>query len=108
MKQFKSCFTICLLFVFTHVTLFAQDNFTEYDSEPAGIAYEQSYYTAHWSAYVPIALLVLAGIAFGIADQNHSSTHSSDYSKYNGLGPLRKSSSSSYSRYSYSKGSYSH
>ncbi len=64
----------------------AEENYypaEEYDL--TGEAYVQSSYNSHWSAYVPIALIVGAAIWFGIADT--TSTDSSSHSK-DGLGSL--------------------
>lgn len=72
------------------------------ECEPCGEAYSQGSCTAHWSAYVPIVLIVGAAIWFGVADGNSSS--SSNSNSKDGLGSLasskRRSSSHSYSSYS--------
>lgn len=62
-------------------------------------AYSESCYQAHWSAYVPIAILVAAAIFWGIADTKDSDYRSSD--SQNGLGRLR------HSKKSYSSSEYS-
>ncbi|MBA2368741.1 MAG: hypothetical protein H0V82_06930 [Candidatus Protochlamydia sp.] len=72
-----------------------------YDSEDC--AYMQSSHAAHWSAYVPIAALIAAGICWSLADKNHScaSSHCNSNS-YNGLGPLDRTSNYNCSCYSLS------
>lgn len=77
------------------------------DCDTCGEAYSQSSYTAHWSAYVPIAVLIAAGIWFGVADsKSDDSSSSSDSSSHDGLGSLGSKSSSYKSCSSYSSGGY--
>lgn len=66
-----------------------------------GSAYLESNQAAHWSAYVPIGIMVVAAIWFGVADRHHEHESSSS---------SRSSSSGSYShsRSSYSYGCHCH
>lgn len=66
------------------------------DCDTCGDAYAQSSCSAHWSAYVPIALVVAAAIWFGVADGKSDDSSSSGSSSHDGLGSLgsRRSSSS--------------
>lgn len=64
-------------------------------------AYGESSHSAHWSVYIPIAVLVGAAVWFGMADykkEKHDSSNSKD-----GLGSIanskRISSSNKYSSY---------
>lgn len=62
-------------------------------------AYADSVYSAHWSAYVPITVLIAAALFFGAADKNRSSNSSSSKDALGSLGKSSKKHSSS-SRYS--------
>jgi hypothetical protein len=95
--------TWLLLLVCITNNIQCQENTYFVGEDATGSAFEQSSYTAHWSAYIPITLLIAAGIYFGIADQNDSScSSSSGYGRKNGLGCLRDGkNSSSYSNSHY-------
>jgi hypothetical protein len=90
------------------------------DSDNSGEAYSQSSCSAHWSAYVPIAVMIAAAIWFGVADGKSDDSSSSNNSGHDGLGSLgsrsgsshrsssSSSSSSTYSSSSSSSGYHSH
>lgn len=48
-------------------------------------AYQASCCSAHWSAYVPIAALIIVGICFGLADKKDQSSGS----MHTHLGPCK-------------------
>ncbi|CUI17286.1 conserved putative membrane protein [Candidatus Protochlamydia naegleriophila] len=113
MQIIRTCVTLTLFFVLATHSVYGQPSYSqeyEYD-DYSNSAYTQSCYSAHWSAYVPIAALLAAGVFWAIADKHHSSHHSSHASSrsgsHHGLGPMEGYSSSDYSSYSYGTG-YSH
>ena len=83
-----------VLLTLSNASLFSQD-LSSYEAEEQG-AYLASQQAAHWSAYVPIVVIVGATIFFGVADQSHKSTsshsESSGHEKYSRI----QSSVSSY------------
>lgn len=106
-----------LLFTLVNSSIQGQSTNNQ-DEENYSSAYMQSSQTAHWSVYIPIAILVVAAIYLGIADK--SSDHSSYSDSQDALGSIDNSkrhstsgSGNSYSHYSsrnsnsYSSG-YSH
>ena len=102
---------LTLLFAFVTTSIHSQSTCNQDETE-CGSAYAEGSYTAHWSVYVPIAIIVVAAIGFTISDKSH---HSSDYSdSQDGLGSIENSKrnshnrSSSYSASSYSRSGYSH
>lgn len=48
------------------------------DSEDDASAYYGSARAAHWSAYVPIGVLIVAAIFMGFADKDHSHPNKND------------------------------
>ena len=56
-------------------------------------AYMESYHSAHWSIYIPIAAYAAAAIFLGIADTTH--TEHNAHSRLGGLGPIESYSGSS-------------
>lgn len=114
MQIIRKFVTLALFLVLTTQSVYGQPSYNqeyEYD-DYSDSAYMQSSHTAHWSAYVPIAALLAAGVLWAIADKHHSSHHSSHSSSrssdsHHGLGPMESYSSSDYSSYSYGTG-YSH
>lgn len=105
---------VMLTLLFALVTSSIQgQNCCDQDDE-CGCAYTQGSQTAHWSVYIPIAILVVAAIWFGVSDRNHD--HSSYSDSQDALGSIDNSkrnsfrSSGSYrsSIYSRSQGGYSH
>ncbi len=47
------------------------------NQEECGDAYAENGRTAHWSAYIPITLMIAAAIFFGFADKKHDKCSSS-------------------------------
>ena len=83
-------------------TVNAQEYETEYfayENDQSAEAFAQSSYNSHWSAYVPIALMVGAIIWFAVADNSASGYDSSD--SKNGIGSIARRGRS-HSRYSHS------
>lgn len=120
MKKFRSFIALTLVLALTTSTIYSQEPYNQ-ENESYSSAYMQSSHTAHWSVYIPIAILVGAAIWFGMADSKRDRHHSSD--SQDGLGSIANSkrhsapshTSSSYKNHhsksssaSYSKGSYSH
>lgn len=89
---------LCLSFVTQSVYGQTQDC----EECECGDAYSQSSSTAHWSVYIPIALLVGGAIWFGVADSSSSGSFAScsdsgscsSGSGGNGLGSMASSSRS--------------
>lgn len=114
MPIIRKCVTLTLFFALISHSIYGNSPYNpQYDYDDyEDSAYMQSSQTAHWSAYVPIAALLAAGIFWAIADKHHSSHHNSHSSSrssgsQHGLGPMQSYSSSGYSSYSYGTG-YSH
>lgn len=112
MNQLRQSMIIVLCIMFTLSSLQGQEicHQEKEEEEVCSEAYLQSSYTAHWSVYIPITLLVAAAIYFGLADQKHHDPSSSDpqdglgcivHSKR--IGNLKYSSSYKNSSYSYSR-----
>lgn len=104
---------LTLLFALFTTSIQGQDDF-DLDDDP-GSAYAESSQTAHWSVYIPITILVVAAIWFGVSDRNHnSSSYSSD--SQDALGSIENSKRNPYHRsksfgprsYRNSRGSYCH
>lgn len=89
MQKIQKWVVFTLLFTLLMTTIQAQDSYDQED-EAAGSAYVQSSQSAHWSVYVPITILVVAAIWFGVSDKDHN-----DHSKYtdsqDGLGSIDSS-----------------
>lgn len=94
MKKLHQLITLGLVLTFATVSIYGQDP-QDQEEETQSAAYMESRNTAHWSIYIPIAILVGTAIWFGIADQ-HQGDHSSD--SQDGLG--RMDSSKRISRHS--------
>jgi hypothetical protein len=91
MEKLRKSIALTLLFTLAMTSLQGQSTYNEVDNAYSP-AYMESNYTAHWSAYVPIGVMIAAAIWFGIADRKHDDTSSSSGSH----------SSSSRSGYSHS------
>ncbi len=112
MQIIRTFVTLTLFFVLVTHSAYGQPSYSQdYEyNDYSDSAYTQGCYTAHWSAYVPIAALLAAGVLWAIADKHHSShhsSHSSSRSSRHGLGPMESYSSSDYSNYSFGVG-YNH
>ncbi len=96
MKKLRKLLLFTLFFAFI-TSLQAQD--CNPDDENYSDAYMESRNAAHWSAYVPITILVVAAIYLGFADNDHRGNNCSD-TYDDGLGSLgtRGSYYSGYSR----------
>ena len=118
MKKFRSLITLTLVLAFSTSSIYGQTSDAQ-ECEECGSAYMQSSRSAHWSAYIPIAVLVGAAIWFGLADRNSDDEDSSG--SQDALGSIDNSrrhgscvsGSDSWSKGYYrakalSKGSYSH
>ncbi len=105
MRIFRNC--LLSLFIISSIgnLAHAQDPCYYQECDSTGEAYAQSSYNCHWSAFVPLALIVGAAIWFGVADGNSSNDSSSD--SKNGLGSLARSRRSSSYHSSRSHGSHS-
>lgn len=73
-----------LVFALTTSSIYGQDSC--YAEEVPCTAYIQGTHTAHWSVYIPIAILVGVAIWFGLADRKES-RHDS-YDSQDGLGSI--------------------
>ena len=105
MQILRKWTTLALVFALTITSVQSQPLQVE-EEPPYSAAYTQSHQAAHWSAYIPIGIMVAAAIWFGVADQqpNNSDSSFSGRSKYRS-----KSRSGSYSSKSeYSSGSHAH
>jgi hypothetical protein len=102
MQKLRKFLMLTFFFVLVTHSVYGQPSNQECENY-VDSAYIQGSQVAHWSAYVPIAVFVAAGIFLGIADNNHKSSNS--HASYDGLGPLE-----SYSSYSgrYSGSGYGH
>lgn len=96
MQKFYKIMTLTLLCVMPLTAIQSQEyTSNQYTNnaccgEPeASCAYNDSCRTAHWSVYVPIGIVVVAAVLFGLADGTSSSTSGSQ----NGLGSMKHSSS---------------
>lgn len=106
MKKLHSLVALTLALTLAASSIYGQDpdcqEGTDYSS-----AYVEGSNTAHWSVYIPIAILVGAAIWFGVADR-HSEHHNSSTDSQDGLGSIasskRISSHDSYRTHSYSYG----
>lgn len=121
MKRFHQLVALTLVLAITTSSIYGQDLYNQED-ESHSSAYMQSQNTAHWSVYVPIAILIGAAIWFGLADRKHEKHDSND--SQDGLGSManskrRYNDSDSHRSHSHSrphsrssskqsKGSYSH
>jgi hypothetical protein len=78
MKRLHQLITATLVLTLTTVSVYGQDVYQEdaYNSDSS--AYIESSNTAHWSIYIPIAVLVGAAIWFGVADQHDPKHYLSD------------------------------
>lgn len=113
MQIFRKLMILLLCFAFASQSVHAQSAWTQgVEEDECGDAYSQSSWTAHWSVYIPIALIVGAAIWFGVADSSSSTSFCSSSNDYrcrssgDGLGSLG-SSSRSYRSRSYPSKSYS-
>lgn len=103
MKKIQKWIALTLLLSLSITSIHGQDEFQyEEDFSPA---YMESTQTTHWSAYIPIGVLVAAAIYFGVADQND--TYSSSSNSQDALGSIRDSKrvGSKHSRSSHSNSS---
>lgn len=114
MQKIHKWVVFTLLFTLLTTSIQAQDSYDQ-ENEAAGSAYVQSSQSAHWSVYVPITILVVAAIWFGVSDKNHD--HSSYTDSQDGLGSIdnskrhsswRSGRSSSSCRSSYSRSCHCH
>ena len=95
MRIFRKLWIAALLVALTISTLYGEAHcYEENDIDPDNCAYMQSSHAAHWSAYVPIAVLIAAGICWSTADKKHSCSGSHcNSNSQNGLGSLDYTSS---------------
>lgn len=103
METLRYWVTLTLVFTLVMTSIHGQSAYDEEDPPSSeentySSAYMQSYQTAHWSAYVPIGIMVAAAIWFGIADRKHDDASSDS----------RYSRRSRYKGYRHSTGTYSH
>lgn len=70
MRKLQTWVALTLLLALATPSIQAQPAYVQ-DDETCCSAYNNSCHAAHWSAYVPIGLIVAAAIVFAIADQNH-------------------------------------
>lgn len=105
MRIFRNCMLSLFILTSLSTSINAQQSCCYQEcNDTTGEAYAQSSYNSHWSALVPLALIVGAAIWFGVADgsSSDSSSNSND-----GLGSLaRRHHSHSYGSRS-SRSSYS-
>lgn len=100
MKKLRSFVVLTLVLTLTTSSINGQEPCCQED-ESYSSAYMQSSHTAHWSVYIPIAILVGAAIWFGLADQKHESHDSND--SQDGLGSIANSKRRSSHNYSCKK-----
>lgn len=100
MRISRPFITLATAFALVTSSIHSQSRYTPEDGNYS-CAYSESSHSAHWSVYIPIAVLVGAAIWFGMADckkEKHDSSNSKD-----ALGSIanskRISSSSKYSSY---------
>lgn len=98
MKKFRPLVTLALALTLATSSIHGQDCNDQVDPN-CSCAYAESSHTAHWSAYVPIAVIVAAAIWFGMADQKKEKHNSSD--SQDGLGSMASSKRHNRSPYSY-------
>jgi len=116
MRIIQQFIPIFLIFALTTTPLASQPEAAACCQEEAcceeePIAYQEGCYAAHWSAYIPITVLVVAALFFGVCDQK--STSSSCHSDEHGWRSEYRSRSSYGSGYSHrhdpsSRSSYGH
>lgn len=111
MAKLHKMVVLTLLFALFTTSIYGQDCCEQDDD--CGSAYCQGSQIAHWSVYIPITILVVAAIWFGVSDRSHDS--SSYYSNsQDALGSIDNSKRNSGHRScscrsnSYSSGSYCH
>jgi hypothetical protein len=86
MKKLHKLVALTLLFTLAIPSIQGQE--TPQEEENYSSAYQQSSHTAHWSAYIPLTIIVVAAIYLGIADKNSSSSYSNSQ---DGLGSIDSS-----------------
>lgn len=88
MQTYRNFGITLLIFCLIATPAFSQSDLLDcYDYDDS--AYLQSSHAAHWSAYVPLTALILAGIGLSIADQKQCSCNSHCRAmSNNGLGRL--------------------
>ncbi len=99
MEKLRKWVALTLLFTLVATSIQGQPTYIQQDDNTYSSAYEDSSRTAHWSAYVPIGIMVAAAIWFGVADTSNSDD-SSSYGYY-GYGSRSSTSSGSYSHHSH-------
>ena len=104
MEKLHKLVTLTLLFTLVTTSVYGQNTSIQ-ENEDYSSAYMQSNYTAHWSAYIPLTIIVVAAIYLGIADT--SSSQSSSRNSQDGLGSIDSSKRHSSFRSGYSSSSYS-
>jgi hypothetical protein len=117
MKIYKF-FVFTLIFAFASTSIQGQEYCEETGMECECPAYVEGSRTAHWSIYVPIAIIVAAAIWFGIADRNDCKSDYYYTDSQDALGSIDNSkrhsnrsgscSSYSFSRYCRSKSAFGH
>jgi hypothetical protein len=114
MKKLNHFVILTIVLTLATSSIYGQDPCYQED-DTCSSAYMQSTNTAHWSVYIPIAIIVGAAIWFGVADHDSEKFDSSD--SQNALGSIdnsirnHRSSSSKYSsssKSSYDRNSYSY
>lgn len=95
MLKFHKFVIFTLLFALFTTSLQGQNDFDL--DEDSGSAYTQGSQTAHWSVYIPIAILIGAAIWFGVSDKNHDTSSYSN--SQDALGSIDNSKRNSYRRY---------
>lgn len=89
MKKLRPLVALTLALTLATSSIYGQDTFYQEDTDYSS-AYVESNNTAHWSAYIPIVILVGAAIWFGIADRHHEH-HDSSSDSQDGLGSIANS-----------------
>lgn len=95
MVKLHKLVVLTLLFALFTTSLQGQNDIDP--EEDTGSAYTQGSQTAHWSVYVPIAIIVGAAIWFGLSDNNHETSSYSD--SQDALGSIDNSKRHSDNRY---------
>jgi len=103
MKKFCPLITFTLVLTCAISSIHAQDSCQQEDGNFSS-AYVESSHAAHWSVYIPIAILVGAAIWFGFADKDKDKGEDSNNSQ-DALGSIANSKRISSSD-SYKPGSY--
>ena len=93
-KMLHKWVVLALLFSLSITSLQGQET-CEMEEESC-CAYSQGCQTAHWSIYIPITILVVAAIWFGVSDRSHSSSSSGD--SQDALGSIDNSKRNAYRR----------